>query len=177
MCGKDVVAQGGMNTIASAGNVYACHTARRDCDGAAGSYGTLEKLARLDQMPADEKERSRVTRGSAKSSPATAGSPLPEDAELAARRLGELLERYPMQVYELGKAQAHLMWDADYIESHRDEKFFHERFEIRQLGRELDRKGGKDLMRTVAHRAGEIGPQWVLHHVEQLWDGIGDWRR
>jgi hypothetical protein len=174
MCGKDVVAEGGMNTIASGGNLYACHTARRNCDGAAGSYGTLEKLARLDKMPAGERERSLVVR---ESPAAAASSPLPEDAELAARRLGELLERYPMQVYELGKAQAHLMWDADYIESHPDDKFFHERFEIRQLGRELDRKGGKDLMRTVAHRASEIGPQWVPHHVEQLWDGIGDWRR
>lgn len=177
MCGKGVVAEGGSNTIASGGNLYACHSARRDCDGAAGSYGTLEKLKRLDEMSADEKERSRVPRGSAESSSATAGSsPLPQDAEAAARRLGELLERYPMKVYKLGQAQGHLMWDINYIDSHSNEEFFQERFEIRQIGRELDRKGGKDLMRAVAHRASEVGPQWVLHHVERLWDGIGEWR-
>jgi hypothetical protein len=32
-------------------------------------------------------------------------------------------------------------------------------------------------MSRVAHRASEVGPKWVLHHVEPLWDGIGEWRR
>lgn len=87
-----------------------------------------------------------------------------------------------MYVLELGEPRARLMWDADYVDSHPDEKFFRERFEVREIGRELDRKGGIKLMRDVARRATEVGPSggkpvpWVRHHLENLWDGIGEWQ-
>jgi hypothetical protein len=186
MCGNDIVAEGGFNTVYSGGYLYACHSSRRDCDGGA-SYDTLEKVERLDEMSADEKLRSRVMdpagRWRMKRGSTPVKSSLPDEEELAARRLGELVERFPMHALQLGKERADLMWDTDYIDNHPSERFLRERFEIREIGRQLDRKGGMELMRRVAHRATEVGPgggppvTWVLSHVQHLWDGIGQWRR
>jgi hypothetical protein len=171
-------------TIYYCGNLYACHSVRRDCDGGSGSYAPVDKRKRLDGLSAGEKERSRLvnqlSQASAESS--VTSSSLPEDEELAAQLLGELLKEFPKRAFELGKDRMHLMWDGDYIDRHRDEPLFLGRSAFRELGRELDRNGGPELMRRVARRATEVGPYgdrpvpWVAHHVEQLWDGIGDWR-
>ena len=65
MCGKDVFATGGSNTIydRADGNVYACHSSRSECDGGLGSYATDVKVARLAEMSVDEKKRSRCSSG------------------------------------------------------------------------------------------------------------------
>lgn len=62
MCGKEVEAEGGHNTVYSArfGATYACHTRRSSCDGQPGAYDTAVKLDRLAQLPTDARERHRV---------------------------------------------------------------------------------------------------------------------
>jgi hypothetical protein len=179
MCGKEVMAMRKYETIFYCGDLYACHSTRRDCDGGRGSYAPAEKRKRLDKMSAAEKERSRLVD---QMPPGSTEPGSPEGEELAARLLGELLKEFPNRAYELGKDRLHLMWDGDHIDRHRDEPLFRDRSAFRELGRELDRNGGLELMRRVAHRATEVGPYgdspvpWVTRHVERLWDGIGDWR-
>ena len=62
MCGKEVAAMGGSQTIYNRadGELYACHNCRSDCDGGPGCYDSDVVRARLAEMSEDEKQRSRV---------------------------------------------------------------------------------------------------------------------
>lgn len=187
LCGKVIPAHGGVNTIYSGGTLYACHSSGRDCDGGP-TLDTFTKLQRLDELSADEKLRSQVLdpatyRRQRLGAPSAAEEqPLPDDEERAARRLSELLERFPMHVMELGQDRSRLLWDTDYIDTHQNEDFFRERHEILEIGRELNHQGGLTLMERVATRATKVGPEggvpvsWTQHHLDNLWTGIGNWQ-
>jgi hypothetical protein len=185
ICGKVIPAHGGFNTIHSGGTLYACHSSGRDCDGGQ-TLDTFTKLQRLDELSAEEKLRSRVldpeTYRHERLGAAADEQPLPADEERAARRLGELLERFPMHAMELGQDRSRLLWDTHYIDAHQNEDFFRERHEILEIGRQLDHQGGLALMERVATRATKVGPEggepvsWVQHHLDKLWNGIGNWQ-
>ncbi len=54
------------------------------------------------------------------------------------------------------------------------------REEARLIGDEINRAGGFDLMREVAHMSSDLGKQqgqpFSLGYIERWWDGIGSWR-
>jgi hypothetical protein len=62
MCGKDVEAEGGQNTVYNRADdaVYACHSGRAACDGAPGAYDTAVKWQRLARMSPEARARHRV---------------------------------------------------------------------------------------------------------------------
>jgi len=62
MCGKDIFAMGGSNTIydRSDGKSYACHGCRSECDGGPGCYDTSLVIERLAHLSVDEKKKSLV---------------------------------------------------------------------------------------------------------------------
>lgn len=56
------------------------------------------------------------------------------------------------------------------------DEWIHSQVEIRRLGHELDRKGGKTLMREVAKLASALcQTPGALDVVARVWDGIGSW--
>jgi hypothetical protein len=54
------------------------------------------------------------------------------------------------------------------------------RDEVRAIGEQLNRRGGRTAMLEVIHRADAVARQRtgepILRPIERTWDGIGDWQ-
>jgi hypothetical protein len=116
-------------------------------------------------------------------SAATGTHPTPTDDQQIAHRLIELVDAHE-RLYELTKdkrliteAMDHHHLDSIVSSDATPEGWISAAVELRAIGHQLNREGGKPRMQTVAERAAQLRPTGdTLRLIEVFWDRIGDWR-
>ncbi|CAM5652279.1 Serine/threonine-protein kinase PknD [Streptomyces glaucescens] len=116
----------------------------------------------------------------AEPSPEDAGR-RPESTDRLARRLVSLLDSGARWQHRLTQEQARLWFDGphldDLLSTRRPvEDWIRSQVGIREIGHQLDREGGKPLMREVAELASRLRKvPGTLDEIALVWDGIGSW--